>query len=262
MSTPRNINVKTSSDENDCWITGITVSPQNQLFVADYNNLSIKMIDTNSGTIKQQQLESNPWDITIMTRDTLAVTIPDIETIQFISFSSNSFSLKHKLKVDGQCHGISHHQGKLAVTFLFPDKLQIIDLKGNIQITVEKDSDGDSIFSDSCYVTTNSHSIYVSESVKNAVIWFNWQGEMIGRYVTTGRPYGISLLDDGSIFVSDNKAECIYRVSGDCKDRTIILENVDGHRAVCWSAETSTLYLSTDSDNTESNNIIKMYKMM
>ncbi|XP_060593421.1 uncharacterized protein LOC132747906 [Ruditapes philippinarum] len=261
ISTPRNINVKISSDEDDCWITGISVSPQNQLFVADYNIKSIKMIDIKSGAIKQLQLQSNPWDITIVTRDTLALTLPHINTIQFISISSNSLSLKNKLKVDGDCRGISHHQGKLAVTFLDPAKLQIMDLKGNIKITVEKDSNGDSIFSLPNYVTTNSHSIYVSDEVKNAVIWFNWQGEMIGRNVDIGCSRGISLLDDGSFFVSDYMNKCIYRVSGDCKDRTTILENFEDPRAVCWCAETSTLYLSTNS-NTESDNIIKIYKMM
>ncbi|XP_060580919.1 uncharacterized protein LOC132737605 [Ruditapes philippinarum] len=261
MSTPRNIKVNTFSAIYDCWITGITVSPQNQLFVADYNNDSIKMKDINCGAIKQLQLVSNPWDITIVTRDTLAVTLPSIYTIQFISFSSNSFSLKNKLKVDGECRGISHHQGKLAVTFLDPDKLQIMDLKGNVKIKVEKDSNGDSIFSDPWYVTTNSHSIYVSDNHKTEIIWFNWQGEMIGRNVDIGSPRGISLLDDGSFFVSDYMTKCIYRVSGDCKDRTTILENVTNPRAVCWCAETSTLHLSTEY-NTESRNIIKMYKMM
>ncbi|XP_060600119.1 uncharacterized protein LOC132753644 [Ruditapes philippinarum] len=263
MSTPRNINVKTSSDKDDCWITGITVSPQNQLFVADYNNNSIKMIDIKSGAIKQLQLESDPWDITMVTKDTLALTLPGIHTIQFISFSSNSLSLKNKLKVDGYCRGISHHQGKLAVTFVSPAKLQIMDLKGNIKITVEKDSNGDSILNRPWYVTTNSHSIYVSDNDKTEIIWFNWQGEMIGRNVDIGSPRGISLLDDGSFFVSDYMTNCIYRVSGDCKDRTTILENVEYHpQAVCWCAETRTLYLSTYRKNTESNNIIKIYEMM
>jgi hypothetical protein len=241
----------------------MTVSPQNQLFVADYENDSIKMIDIKSGTIKQLQLESHPWDITIVTRDTLAVTLPNIKTIQFISFSSNSLSLKNKLKVDGDCYGISHHQGKLAVTFIYPGKLQIMDLKGNIKITVDKDSNGDSIFGRPYYVTTNSNSIYVSDEGKKEVKWFNWQGEMIERNVDIKSPMGISLLDDGSLFVSDYMTKCIHRVSGDCKDRTTILENVVGLRAVCWCTETRTLYLSTWTiSNTESNTIIKIYKMM
>ncbi|XP_060569018.1 uncharacterized protein LOC132727503 [Ruditapes philippinarum] len=263
MSTPRYMNVETFSDKYDCWINGITVSPQNQLFIADYNNFSIKMIDIKPGAIKQLQLESNPWNITIVTKDTLAVTLPNIYTIQFISFSSNSFSLKNKLKVDGECLGISHHQGKLAVTFSIYAKLQIMDLKGNIKITVTKDSNGDNIFSEPWCVTTNSHSLYVSDAGKKEVTWFNWQGEMIGRNVDITSPRGISLLDDGSFFVSDEMTKCIYRVSADCKDRTTILENIEDPKAVCWCAETRTLYLSTCSITIESNeNIIKMYKMM
>jgi hypothetical protein len=48
MSSPRNINVKSSLDEKDCCIYGIAVSHQNQLFAADFNNDAIKMIDINS----------------------------------------------------------------------------------------------------------------------------------------------------------------------------------------------------------------------
>jgi hypothetical protein len=257
MFTLMNINVKTSSDEINSDITGITASPHNQLFVADNGNCSIKMIDIKSEEIKQLQLESHPWDITMVTRDTLAVTLPNINAIKLIFFSSNSLSLKRKLKVDGECRGISHHQGKLAVAFsTYSAKLQIMDLKGNIKITVAKDSNGESIFHDPWYVTTNSHSIYVTDSGKNKdVKWFNWQGEMIGRNVDIKAPRGISLSDDGSLFVSDYWTNCIYRISGDCKDRTTILENVEHPRAVFWCTETRTLCVSTSKN-------IKLYKMV
>jgi tetrahydromethanopterin S-methyltransferase subunit G len=262
LSTPRKINAKSSSDEENCRITGIAVSPQNQIFAVDLNNSSIKMIDINSGDIKQLQLDSRPWDVTILSSDSLAVTLPVPKSIQFISFSPDSLSLKNKLEVDGQCHGISHHQGKLAVTFLNPGKLQIMDLKGNTEITVKKDSNGGNIFSYPWYVTTNSHSIYVSDSLNNAVLRFNWQGEMIGSVGIRG-PRGITLLDDGSLLVNSHISNCIYRVSGDCKDSKTILENVDSPWAACWCAETSTLCVSRNSDDNDSDdNYIELYKMM
>jgi tetrahydromethanopterin S-methyltransferase subunit G len=259
LSTPIKINAKSSSDKSDCWITGIAVSPQNQIFAADNSNDSIKMIDINSGTIKQLKLDTAPWDITIISSDSLAVTLPYNKTIQFISFSPDSLSPKNKLKVDGQCHGISHHQGKLAVTFLEPGKLQIMNLKGNAKITVDKDSNGDNIFSSPEYVTTNSHSIYVSN---NAVLQFNWKGEMIGS-VGIKEPIGITLLDDGSLLVNSFISDCIYRVSGDCKDSKTILEDADRPYAACWCAETNTLCVSRfNCDNDSDDNYIKLYKMM
>jgi tetrahydromethanopterin S-methyltransferase subunit G len=263
LSTPRKINAKSSSDKMICWITGIAVSPQNQIFAADYYNDSIKMIDINNGTIKQLQLDSAPWDITIVSSDSLAVTLPRNETIQFISFSPDSLSLKNKLKVDGQCHGISHHQGKLAVTYKNPGKLQIMDLNGNTEITVDKDSNGDNIFSCPQYVTTNSHSIYVSDSGKYEVLRFNWQGEMIGLVGIKG-PSGITLLDDGSLLVNGCSSDCIYRVSSYCKDSKIILGDVNSPYDVCWCAETSSLCVSRfncDIDDSDNNYII-LYKMM
>ncbi|XP_060586834.1 E3 ubiquitin-protein ligase TRIM71-like isoform X2 [Ruditapes philippinarum] len=258
-TTPRRLNAKLSSDEMDCNITGIAVSPLNQLFAADcYYNQSIKMIDINSGTIKQLKLKSSPWDITMVTTDSLAVTLPDSKTIQFISFSQDSLSLKNKLEVDAYCYGISHHQGKLAVTY--PAKLQIMDLKGIIEITVEKDSKGYNIFSSPEFVTTNSHSIYVSDCRNNVVLRFNWQGEMIGLVVIK-EPMGITLLHDGSLLVNGCSSDCIYRVSGDCKDSKTILEDADRPYAACWCAETSTFCVSRLNDDSD-DNYIKLYKMM
>ncbi|XP_060599765.1 E3 ubiquitin-protein ligase TRIM71-like [Ruditapes philippinarum] len=259
LSTPRKINAKSSSDIKNCWISGIAVSPQNQIFAVDLFNQSIKMININSGTIKQLKLMS-PWDITIVSSDSLAVTLPQSKLIQFISFSPDSLSLKNKLNVDGACYGISHHQGKLAVTFTA--RLQIMDLHGNTEVKVDKDSNGGNIFSHPQYVTTNSHSIYVSDSYKPAVLRFNWQGEMIGL-VEFNYPCGITLLDDGSLLVNGYASYCIYRVSGDCKDRKTILENVDRPQAVCWCAESRSLCVSRfNGDNDSDGNYIKVYEMM
>ncbi|XP_060577426.1 E3 ubiquitin-protein ligase TRIM71-like [Ruditapes philippinarum] len=260
LSTPRDINAKSSSDKRDCWITGIAVSSQNQIYATDYPNKSIKMIDINSGAIKQLPLKSSPWDITMVSSDSLAITIPNRKTIQFISFSPDSITPKYKMKVDGDCCGISHHLGKLAVTFTEPAKLQIMDLKGNTENTVDKDFNGDHIFSYPGYITTNSHSIYVSDCDNDIVLRFNWQGEMIGL-VGIGEPRGITLLHDGSLLVIDRNSQCIHRVSGDCKDSKAILEDADNPQAVCWCAETRTLCVSSLKCHSD-DNYIKLYKMM
>ncbi|XP_060604876.1 transcription intermediary factor 1-alpha-like, partial [Ruditapes philippinarum] len=181
MSSPRNINAKTSSDKRTCYITGLTVSSPNKIFAADHLNKSVKMIDIINGVITQLQLDLYPWDVTIVSGDSLAVTIPQSETIQFISFSHDSLSLKNKLTVDGQCNGISYHQGKMAVTFKCPAKLQIMDLKGNTEITVDTDFSGGSIFRVARFVTTNYDSIYVSDNGKAMIARFNWQGQLMER---------------------------------------------------------------------------------
>ncbi|XP_060586820.1 uncharacterized protein LOC132742417 [Ruditapes philippinarum] len=221
-----------------------------------------KSLGTLSSKNKKHQgaLDQAPWDVTIVSSDSLAVTLPDSKTIQFISFSPDSLSLKNKLKVNGKCDGISHHQGKLAVTFANPAKLQIMDLKGNTEVIVEKDSNGDNIFNIPWYVTTNRVSIYVSDYYKPAVLRFNWQGEMIGS-VGINNPQGITLLEEESLLMNDYNSRCIHRVSGDCKDSKIILEDVDSPQAVCWCAESSTICVSRYMEDSGDNYII-LYKMM
>ncbi|XP_060559122.1 E3 ubiquitin-protein ligase TRIM71-like isoform X2 [Ruditapes philippinarum] len=229
--------------------TGLAASPPNLLFAASENGY-IEMIDKEIGkeagkVIKKLSLKSQPWDITVINIDTIAVTIPGSGKIQYISFSSNTLSLKSKMKVGGQCHGISHHQGKLAVTFLHPGKLLIMDLKGNVLEKVGKDSNGDDILWEPKYVDTNSQSIYVSDS-KKSIIWFNWQGEMIGRYKSDDCR-SIALLGDGSFLVGDHWGHFISRVSDDCKTEKKY-EISFPYEVIYWCPETSTLYTSMHED--------------
>ncbi|XP_060584293.1 uncharacterized protein LOC132740415 [Ruditapes philippinarum] len=262
VPTPTNINVKASLYESNCMITGIAVSPKNQIIVADYNNKSIKMINKTSGEVIQQlQLESGPHDITLINSGTLAFTT--IKTIQYISFASHTLTLKHKLQVDGNCYGISHHQRKLAVTCITPGKLLIMDLKGNVLIKVEKDSNGDDILRRPDYVCTNSQSIYVCDNDKGKVICLSWQGEMIGRHGGIRQPRGITLLDDGSLFVSEYEKNRILKVRGDCKDSEVVLEDVYNPQALCWCPETSMLCISRYiPGSADKNNHVTLYKMM
>ncbi|XP_053392674.1 transcription intermediary factor 1-alpha-like [Mercenaria mercenaria] len=263
ISHHKNICVKTSSDKYNCYITGIAASFPNQIFLADYNNHSIKMVDINSKAVQQLNLDSWPWDIITTTRDELAVTMPDYHTIQLISYSSNRLSKKNTLKVDGKCYGISYCQGKLAVTFQIPAKLQIMDLKGTVLTTVITNSNGENIFSAPEYVTTNSNAIYVSDYGMKAVIWLNWQGEIMGSYEGMGFPKGLAMLDEGSFFVTDkekNKRN-ILNVNGDCKKSTTVLKDLDRPAAICWCNATKTIYVSNWSDDKKEMNFIQIYKM-
>ncbi|XP_053392691.1 E3 ubiquitin-protein ligase TRIM71-like [Mercenaria mercenaria] len=262
ISPHKNISVKMSSDKKDCYITGIAASFPNQVFLADNNNRTIKMVDINTQAIQQLSLDSWPRDVTTTTRDELAVTLPGNHTIQLISYSSNILSKNQKLKTDGVCYGISYCQGKLAVTFTIPAKLQIMDLKGTVQTTVITHSNGKTIFRSPEYVTTNSNAIYVSDLGMQAIIWLNWQGELMGSYGGMGSPQGIAMLDDGSFCVSDTrKDKCnILNVTGDCKDSTTVLKDLDRPKAICWCDATKTFYISNCSDDKIEINFIQIYK--
>jgi hypothetical protein len=241
LSHEGDICVKTSKDRSKCCITGMTLVTPDLLIITDFYNNAVKMVDISSQSVSDQlQLDDKPWDITTVTSNELAVTLPNIQTIQFISISSNKLIMKHTVNVDGKCDGISCHQDKLVVSFVNPAKLQILDMNGTILTTI----DGKNIFKYPDNITSNRSSIYVSDSGMKTVTRLNWQGDVIGSYSGMSGPTGMSLSDDGTVFVCDWVRHVIEEISGDCSTGKVVLQDLKKPWAVCWCGETKKLYYS------------------
>ncbi|XP_060564060.1 uncharacterized protein LOC132723373 [Ruditapes philippinarum] len=250
--------VKTSKDKKKCWITGMTLMTPDLLIISDYSNNAVKMVDTSSQSVYDQlQLDNQPWNITRLTSLELAVTLPDIQTIQFISISSNQLKKRHTVKVDGKCHGISCYQGKLVVSFVYPAKLQILDMNGTILTTIDEKN----IFKYPWYITCNRSSIYVSDWNMKTVTMLNWQGDMVGSYSGMGYPLGVSLSDDGTVFVCDEGRNVIEEISGDCSTGKVVLQNLKTPQAVCWCGKTKKLYYSCDAWGEKYGNYLHIHNL-
>jgi DNA-binding beta-propeller fold protein YncE len=196
-------------------------------------------------------------DITRVTSTELAVTLPDKQTIQFISISSNKLVKKHNVKVDGDLQGISCYQDKLVVSYWKPAKLQILYMNGTILTTIDRKN----IFSYPCNVIRNRSSIYVSDCNMKTVTRLNWQGDVKGSYSDMSWPRGMSLSDDGTVFVCDWRRNVIEEISGDCSTGNVVLQDLKGPLAVCWCGETKKLYYSCCAWNEKYDNFLFVYKL-
>jgi hypothetical protein len=249
--------VKTSKDKSMCCITGMTLLTPDLLIITDQDNNAVKMVDTGSQSVSDQlKLDDWPWDITTVTSTELAVTLPVMQKIQLISISSNKLKKRHTVKVVGDCRGISCYQGKLIVSFYNPAKLQILDMNGTILTTI----DGKNIFEIPWFITCNRSSIYVSDCGMKTVTRLNWQGNVIGSYSGMSKSRGMSLSDDGTVFVCDKERNVIEEISGDCSTGKVVLENLNDPFTVCWSGETKKLCFSCFSAN-EMDNFLYIYKL-
>ncbi|XP_060573343.1 uncharacterized protein LOC132731223 [Ruditapes philippinarum] len=215
--------VKTSKDKISCQIIGMTLLTPDLLIITDCDNNAVKMVDTSSQSVSDQlQQDDEPWDITRLTSTELAVTLPDIQTIQFISISSNKLIKKHTMKVGGKCHGISCYQ-------------------------------------DIWSITCNRSSIYVSDWGMKTVTRLNWQGDVIGSYSGMSIPMGMSLSDEGTVFLCDWERNYIKEISGDCSTGKVVMQNLERPRAVCWCGKTKKLYYSCLAFNDD--NFLQIYKL-
>jgi hypothetical protein len=254
----REICVETSRDKTICWTTGITLLTPDILIISDRENKAVKLVDISYKYVSDQlQLDDEPCDITTVTSTDLAVTLPDKQTIQLISISSNELIKRHTIKVDGQCHGISCYQGKLVVSFLNPAKLQILDINGTILTRI----DGKNIFKYPHYVTCNRSSIYVSDRHMKTITILNWQGDVIGSYSGISAPRGMSLSDDGTVFVCDWERNVIEEISGDCSTGKVVMQDLKSPLAVCWCRKTKKLYTSCNDLYGVFNNVLHIHNL-
>ncbi|XP_060568467.1 uncharacterized protein LOC132727072 [Ruditapes philippinarum] len=263
--------VNTLKDKTICWITGMTLLISELLIITDYNNNVVKMVDTSSQSVSDQlQLDSGPWDITTVSGTELAVTLPNKQTIQFISISSNKLIKEQTLNVFGQCHGISCYQGKLVVSFLNPTKLQILDMNGTIlniggQNIFNRPENihfgGKNIFKWPEYIQCNRNSIYVSDKGIKTVTILNWQGDVIGSYSGTSCPVGMSLSDDGTVFVCDRVRNVIEEISSYYSTGKVVLQYLKRPVAVCWCGEAKKLYFSCNTWDENIDNFLHIHNL-
>ena len=180
----------------------------NLLILTDFSNKAVKMIDISKmSVLNQHTLGSHPWDVSSVSHDKIAVTIPFKQTIQFMSVSRNNLRKKHTVKVHGQCYGISCHKDKMVVTFIIPAKVQILLNNGTVLQTIQDEN----IFSWPEYVTTSDNYIYVSDNGKRTITKLNWQGEVKGKCYCGSEPYGLTMSDDKTMFVCSKGDDTLER---------------------------------------------------
>jgi hypothetical protein len=248
--------IKTSQDKNACMITGMTLLSPHLLIITDRENSAVKMVDIGGMSVLDQQcLDSKPRDVTSVSQNELAVTLPDNRTIQFISVSRNNLKKKHTIKVDGNCYGISCRKDKMVVSFWISPKVQILLIDGTVLQTIQNKI----IFESPSYITTNDNCIYVSDFKRKIITMLNWQCEVTGKYVCTDSPRGLTMSDDGTVFVCYFNNNTIEEKSINCTKRQVVVKDVPGPQTVVWSAETCTLFTSSLC-NTEQN-FIKIFKL-
>jgi hypothetical protein len=246
--------IKTSKDKLECAITGMTLLSPDLLIITDSDNRAVKMIDIDTKSVQDQQcLDSCPWEVTSVSKNELAITLPSKKTIQFLSVSRNNLKRKHTLKVDGKCHGISCCRGIMVVSFHDPYKVQILLIDGTVLQTIQDEN----ILKSTSYIRTNGNCIYVSDFGMKTITKLNWQCEVTGKYVCTDIPYGLTMSDDGTVFVCYYDNNTIEEISGDCTKRQVVVKDAPGPQTVVWSAETCTLFTSSYIEK----NIINIFKL-
>ncbi|XP_052781498.1 protein wech-like [Mya arenaria] len=199
--------VKASSDTCNCFLFRVALLPGDSLLLSDYNNRSLKLVDTtNNKLVSQVNLQSAPWGLCLLPGDRAAVTLPWEKKIQFVSTQEN-VTLQDVVKVDGLCHGIDFCDDNLIVSFSSPGKIVLMDMKGKVKTSVDKDSSGKPLFLCPSYLTVTRKSqtnvVYVTDRDTNTITKLSMSLEVLQSYQDPilRSPLGLTAVADNQLLV-------------------------------------------------------------
>ncbi|XP_052817116.1 uncharacterized protein LOC128243399 [Mya arenaria] len=236
FSMTEEVLVQSPMDENSCRITGCVLVTPTTMAVADCNNSAVKIVDIqNNSIVRYFRLCAAPWDVTILPNDEIAVTLQLKKFVQIIALDSRNQEVF--LKVDGDCRGIDyvHKLRALVITFVDPEKVELIDLQGTPLKTFSFHN-GEAMFLRPHYVCCSNTEdlVFVSDTLKNTVTKLSLAGEVLGVYSDREmtEPEGVCSTSDGGFLVSSYSKNLIQLVSKNFEKIENILTDMDGIEGV------------------------------
>ncbi|XP_060587325.1 uncharacterized protein LOC132742850 [Ruditapes philippinarum] len=245
------IRVKSRSDRNPCYITGISVLSNEELVIADSQNNCIKMVDIERKKISSYlKMSFSPQDVTVVNNNLLAVTLPCafLSMIQIVTrFGPFRWRTSHSLKANGNCYGITSTSDKLIVSFTAPPKVEVLSLQGEVLNTLDTSADGHQLFNQPRHLTVSEDKqyVYVSDRGSGSLTRLALSGDkddIIQISQDTGwhiSPEGIVTAED-SVLVCDMGSEegNVYAFQEDLSEKGIVYDSKDGIRypkTICYS---------------------------
>ncbi|KAH3791251.1 hypothetical protein DPMN_144734 [Dreissena polymorpha] len=111
--------VRTPTDKENCYITGICGSSNGEFVIADFNNKCVKLLDQGYTLLAQLQLPTFPLSLCNISTNEMAVTVGDVGSaneIHFLRVDKRSIVNFKTLQLNHSCYGISIHQSDMFVT--------------------------------------------------------------------------------------------------------------------------------------------------
>ncbi|XP_053372697.1 uncharacterized protein LOC128546321 [Mercenaria mercenaria] len=235
-------------------ITGSVIFQPGQLAVVDNLSKSVQLLDTSScKAIAFLRLEHQPWDVALFKHNEIAITIPGTKKIHFISKQGGVLKERRTCDVEGECFGITSVDEKLIVSFLNPNKIELLNkdcivLKTIVSVQRGVDLFGMPRYIDLCPSTNN---IYVSDYKCHTVTIFTLDGQFLTIYKEkeTHSPQGLVTVSNGAFLVASYGSTNVKLISADFDKTKVILKGSDGLKwplSICFSRKENKLFICND----------------
>lgn len=228
-------NVKSRSDTYEvCDITGSCVMDDGRIVLADMHNESLKVVDSKFNMLTQTKLSAEPWDLCVVNKDQIVVSLPRENKLQFFIISSTIQPLRKIGNVPStkgsQYYGVVCLFDKLYVTCPKDEipNIKILDMQGAQLQMICPMLPEQSLFADPLYIAVKYDGclIYVSDSGNNSIISLEVKHEW--KHVTYSipnnvPPAGICVQSEGDVYFCGLKSNTIQVLTaqGEFRDELV-----------------------------------------
>lgn len=236
-------NGRTESDNKKCWPLDVTVLCDGTPVITDFHNKKIKAFDASGLVMCDVLLPSWPHGIANVEKSDVAVTLPEISTLVFVTVNEKNMSMLKRIKTVKQYRGIccfdDTTNGKPVIIVSCcasnNQSVDVLSLEGEILQSHRHDNrqPGRTLFTWPYYVTVNNvGEIIVSDcETKTGLLYLDRQGDVKFDHQSIGvviqDPRGICTDLDGNVYLADKSAHAIHSLTSDGHYRKCVVSARD-----------------------------------
>ena len=229
----KSYNVNLSADRIICWITGMAITNDGRRLLVDLKNNKLKLFSRDMKLLSSLSLSDTPRDIAVIS-DKEAVVTTDNKSLVLLNISARHLSINTTTRVPYHVEGISKYGEKLVVTSHSPEppSVKLIDKTGRVYLSVSTDDQGQSLFSQPRFVTSDIErsTVTVTDLDSKTLTVLNGDtGDVIKRRsVKDKRPRGVTTGSSGNIYVCYYDTHEVAVLTEDLAEERILLSQQDG----------------------------------
>ena len=230
----RRYNVKLSDDMTKCYITGMAITNDGRRLLVDRSNKKVKLFSRDMKLLSSLSLSDSPRGIAVISDKEAVVITDNNKSLKLLDISGSKMSINDTTSVSYDVDGISKYGEKLVVTScsLITSSVKLIDKTGRVYWSVSSDDQGQSLFSNPLYVTSDieRNTVTVTDCENNTLTVLNGDtGAIIKRRsVKEKYPEGVTTGSSGYIYVCYYKTHEVAELTEDLAEERILLSQQDG----------------------------------
>ena len=228
------VDIKLPEDNYTPCISGTTFFPSGQTILCDYNNNNLKLLSSTFSVTEMLQLQSRPWDVSLLSNSNAVVTLPFKKQIQFLQ-TVPKLKTGRMIQLDIQCWGVEVAGAEIYVSCLEDLKngeVRVLDMAGNVTRRLGVDQDGKSIFVAPFFVTLSADAatVYVSDMLTNTITRLKTDGSVINTFqnINLKKPRNICVDVEGNMVICSQDSNEVRTVSSDGRKYMTLLSSKEG----------------------------------